>query len=576
MNKSFFIKRYFLPAAMFSLAINALQLAPMLYMFQLQDKVIPTKSEPTLWVLTLLVAGALIVMGVLDMVRSRVMVRANNAIELMFAPYMFKKMTEDASTIDGSQYSYALGDLQLVRGFLTGPATVTWFEAPFLPVYMFIMYFMNPVLFYVLTAGFTMMGLLTFATEQLTKKPQAEASSFGRLANNFVSLTMKNAEVVNAMGMADNIIKRWTSLNIRMLRSQTTAGNRSGAINGVTRFVRMMMMTLTFGSGTYIILTGGAFTPGLMIVGGIMYGRAMGPLEGIISGWKGLLEARAAYSRLTAFMESPETSKPISMDLPPPTGQITLDHVTFGIRALNKVIVRDVSFSLSAGDQLGVIGPSASGKSTLARLLVGVWRPLQGDIRLDAADIANWPSERLGGYIGYLPQDIELFSGTVAENIARLAEPVPDKVIAAAKLAGLHEVILHLPNGYDTQVGDGGAFLSGGQRQRIGLARALYGNPKLVVLDEPNSSLDTDGEKALMQALDYLKQAGTTTIMITHNANYLNKVDKLLVLQYGSVAAFGPKEWVLARLNKSRQHAFSEPAAQDAVDNIKVTQLPTG
>jgi len=264
------------------------------------------------------------------------------------------------------------------------------------------------------------------------------------------------------------------------------------------------------------------------------------------------------------------------MDLPPPTGQITLDHVTFGIRALNKVIVRDVSFSLSAGDQLGVIGPSASGKSTLARLLVGVWRPLQGDIRLDAADIANWPSERLGGYIGYLPQDIELFSGTVAENIARLAEPVPDKVIAAAKLAGLHEVILHLPNGYDTQVGDGGAFLSGGQRQRIGLARALYGNPKLVVLDEPNSSLDTDGEKALMQALDYLKQAGTTTIMITHNANYLNKVDKLLVLQYGSVAAFGPKEWVLARLNKSRQHAFSEPAAQDAVDNIKVTQLPTG
>ena len=255
------------------------------------------------------------------------------------------------------------------------------------------------------------------------------------------------------------------------------------------------------------------------------------------------------------------------MELPPPSGQITLEHVTFGIKSLNKVILRDISFSLEPGDTLGVIGPSASGKSTLSRLLVGVWRPLQGSMRLDGADINNWPAERLGKYIGYLPQDIELFSGTVAENIARLDQPDADKVIAAARQAGLHELILHLPNGYDTQIGDGGTFLSGGQRQRIGLARALYGNPRIVVLDEPNSNLDTEGEAALMMTLDSLKTAGVTTIVVTHNANYLNKVEKLLVLQYGNLAAFGPKEWVLARLKKARQGKGAQTELSDAPDN---------
>lgn len=576
MNKTFFIKKYFLPAAFFSFVINAFQLVPMVYMFQLQTRVVPSKSEETLWLITLLAAIALVVMGVIEIVRSRVMVSANNAIELMFAPYLFKRMAEGAVTVDGSQYSYALNDLQTVRTFLTGPA-IMLFEAPFLPVYMLILYFMNPFLFYIISVGYVMMGVLTVATELLTKSPQAEASSSGRIASNFVSLTMRNSEVVNAMGMAENIVKRWASMSNRALKYQTKASNRTNAISGITKSVRMMMMSLMFAAGTYIILKDPTFPVGFMIVGGLMYGRAMGPIEALISGWKGLLEMRAAYSRLSAFIESEDVSQHSVMELPPPTGQISLEHVTYGIRTLNKVILRDISFSLSAGDQLGVIGPSASGKSTLARLLVGVWKPLQGDIRLDYDDIFNWPPGRLGRYIGYLPQDIELFSGTVADNIARLGEPDSVKVIAAAKLAGLHEVILHLPSGYDTQVGDGGEFLSGGQRQRIGLARALYGNPKLVVLDEPNSSLDTDGELALMRALDYLKEAGTTTILITHNANYLNKVDKLLVLQYGSLAAFGPREWVLARLNKSRQASVTQQQApSEAVGHTKVTQLPTG
>lgn len=555
MQKLFFIQRYFLPAAFFSLAINLLLLTPSIYMLQLYDRVITTRSKEALWLLSVLLIVALVVMGMIEVVRSRLLVKANNAIDLMYGPTLFRTMAGGATSPEGNQYFYALNDLYTMRTFLTGHGIMGLFDAPWLPIYMFILYFMNPLLFYVLLLGSGLMIALTFASEYLTKQPLAEANAASRTASRFVDLTMKNAEVVNAMGMLGNMTRRWSTLNNRALSLQSKASNRAGVISGATKGVRQIIQAMGMGAGTYIILLDPTFTPGMMIAGGILFGKALGPIEFVIGSWKTLIEARAAYGRLNTFMQECQQEPQCVMELPPPTGQMILEHVTFGIRSANKVIIRDISLSVSAGETLGIIGASASGKSSLARLLVGVWKPLQGVIRIDGADTNNWPPDQLGQYFGYLPQDIELFAGTIAENIARLDEPHADKVIAAAKLAGLHELILRMPQGYDTQIGDGGAVLSGGQRQRIGLARALYGNPKVIVLDEPNASLDTEGEMALVHALDHLKQAGTTTILITHNPNFLNRVDKILVMREGTTAAFGPKEWVMAQLSKAKQSA---------------------
>jgi PrtD family type I secretion system ABC transporter len=323
----------------------------------------------------------------------------------------------------------------------------------------------------------------------------------------------------------------------------------------MTKFVRQLIQAMSMAVGTYIMLGDATFSMGFIMAGGIIFGKALGPLEYLISGWRSILETRAAYARLDAFVKGVTQQQPNLLELPAPTGQIALEHVTFGVRSTGKILIRDVSFSLVAGDSLGIVGPSASGKSTLARLLVGAWKPQQGTVRIDGADLNSWPSDRLGQHIGYLPQDIELFAGSIADNIARLDEPDSEMVIEAARTAGLHEMILQMANGYDTQIGEGGMVLSGGQRQRIGFARALYGNPKIVILDEPNASLDTAGEVALVNAMAHLKQAGTTTIFITHNPHFINNVSKLLVMQNGALAAFGPKEWVMAQLNKATQQS---------------------
>lgn len=555
MNKLFFIKNYLLPAAFFTFVINMFLLAPMVFMFQMYDRVIGTRSKEALWLLSLLLLVALLVMGILEIVRSRILVNANNAMDLMVAPYLLNKMVEGATSPEGNPNTYALKDLQVLRTFLTGQGIIQLFDVPWLPIYMLILFFANPLLLYVLLFGTFLMASLTVATEVLTKAPLAEAGSANRLATRFVDSAMLNAEVVNAMGMQASLTKRWASLNDRVIILQTHASKWSGRISGITKSVRQIIQAMGMAVGTYICVSDPTFSIGYLMAGGIVYGKAMGPLEYLVSGWKSLLEARAAYARLDAFIKGGSQDQPYLLELPPPTGQISLEHVTFGIRATGKILIRDVSFSLAAGESLGIVGPSASGKSTLARLMVGAWKPQQGFVRIDGADLYNWPSERLGKHIGYLPQDIELFSGSVAENIARLEEPDPEMVIEAARIAGLHEIILQMPSGYDTQIGEGGAVLSGGQRQRIGFARAIYGNPKLLILDEPNASLDTAGEAALLSALAHLKQAGTTTILITHNPHFINNVSKLLVMQNGALAAFGPKEWVMAQLNKATQQA---------------------
>ena len=559
MNRFFFIKHYFLPTAIFSLVINLLMLAPSLFMFQLYDRVLGARSREALWMLSLLLLAALLVMGIIEAVRSRILVAANNAMDAMLAPMLLKKMVAGATSPEGNQYHYALKDLQTVRTFLTGQGIIQLFDAPWLPIYMLILYLMHPLMLFVLMFGTCMMVVLSIASEFLTKKPLSEANAASRVATRFVDSAMLNAEVVNAMGMQSSVTRRWASLNDRVIVLQGKASNWAGGISGTTKFVRQVFQSMGMAVGTYIMLIDPTFSMGYLMAGGIVFSKALGPLEYLISGWRSLLDTRAAYARLEAFIKSIDKEHHYALELPPPTGQISLEHVTFGIRSTSSVIIRDVSFSLAAGSSLGIVGPSASGKSSLARLLVGVWKPLQGVIRMDGADINSNSTheERLGRYIGYLPQDIELFAGSIADNIARLEDPDPDQVIAAAKLAGLHEIILLMPNGYDTQIGEGGAILSGGQRQRIGFARALYGNPRIVVLDEPNASLDTAGELALANAMAHLKQAEVTTITITHNPNFINNVNMLLVMQNGGVAAFGPREWVMDQLNKVRQTQVS-------------------
>jgi PrtD family type I secretion system ABC transporter len=551
MNKLFFIKHFLLPAAFFSFFSNMLMLAPMVFSMSLFTRVVPTHSEEVLWLLTVQLILALLVMGALELVRSRILVTANNAMDAMLAPYVLNKMLQGATSPEDNPYSYALRDLQTVRTFLTGSGIIQALDVPWLPIYMTLLYLMNPLLFGLLLSGSILMAGLTIASEFLTKKPLAEASGASRAASRFVDSAMNNAEVVNAMGMRSSLTKRWASLNDRVMILQTVASSRAGGISGATKVLRQFTQSMGMAAGAYLMLKDPSFSYGLMLGGGILFGKALGPLEYLIKGWKEILHTRSAYARLEAFFKKVEDDQPVVMELPPPTGQLSLEHVTFGIRSTNKVLIKDVSLTLAAGEFLGIVGPSASGKSTLARLMVNVWKPLQGVIRMDGSNTSDWPSDRLGRHIGYLPQDIELFAGTIAENIARFDEPDSEKVIAATSLAGLHDIILRMPGGYDAQIGEGGMILSGGQRQRLGLARALYGNPKFLVLDEPNASLDAAGEQALVDAMVHLKRAGKTTIIITHNPNFLNHVDKLLVMQNGESAAFGPKDLVLAQLQKS-------------------------
>jgi len=552
---------FFVAAGVFSFFMNMLLLTPSLYMLQVYDRVLGSRSEETLWFLTLMLVSALFVMGTMELVRSRLLVRANNAIDAELAPYLLRKMAEGATSPEGNRYSYGIKDLASLKGFLTGPGMLALFDAPWMPIAMVILWYMNYYLFLVALVGAVLMIVLTVTNELLTRKPLQEANGASRVAGRHVEIALRNAEVVNAMGMLKGVTSRWAGLNNQMIALQSTASQRAGTVSGMTKFVRQTIQSIGLGVGAYVVLQDPTFTPGMMIAGTIVLGKALGPIEQLIAGWKGFLEARIAYARLDDYLKLQRLEME-PMELPPPTGQISLEKVTFGIRATNKVILKELTLSLKAGESLGIIGPSAAGKSTLARVLVGVWRPVSGNVRLDGADMASWPSERLGPYIGYLPQDIELFAGSIADNIARLEEPDSDKVIKAARLAGLHDLILKMPKGYDTYIGDNSEVLSGGQRQRIGLARALYGDPKLLVLDEPNASLDSEGETALLQAIGHLKKMGATVVLITHKMSLLSSVEKLMIMQDGVLAAFGPRDDVLQALQQQKQQLMQQQLLQ--------------
>jgi PrtD family type I secretion system ABC transporter len=542
------LRPYLLFAGLFSFAINILLLTSPLYMLQVFDRVLTSRSNETLVLLTLGTAIALVSMAALDVVRAYLLAALGRALDRMVGPMVLDGLLGEAARLGTREHAHALRDVQALRAFLSGTGILALFDAPWLPIFLIVIVLFHPLMGALAFAGALTMLTLAFLNERQTREPTERAQIEGRHAARWIETTLRNADVVRALGMLPAVTQRWSRLNERALNAQASATHAGAALSGTSRFMRQSIQTMMLALGAYIVVDQ-QVSSGVMIAATILLGRALAPVEQLVSGWRALIEARAAWRRLTKlFDERPAEVTPTA--LPTPEGRVTVEKVFFAVRGVERPILRGVSFALDAGDTLGVAGPSASGKSTLVRLIVGVWRPHGGAVRLDGADVALWPREALGPHIGYLPQDVELFSGTVSENIARLGQPEDAAVIRAAQRAHVHELILRLPKGYDTELGEGGIALSPGQRQRIALARALYGDPRLVVLDEPNASLDFEGDQALRATLRGLKDDHVTVIVVAHHPALLTTADKVLVLREGLVDVFGPRDEVLPRVVK--------------------------
>lgn len=551
--------RVFWSIGIFTAFINLLMLVPSVYMLQVYDRVLPSRNEITLLMLTLIMLGMFAMMSLLEYIRSMVVICISNQLDMRLNTRVYTAVYEANIKNGSSDAGQMLNDLTNLRQFLTGSALFTFFDVPWFPVYLSVIFLFTPWLGLFALLGALLLISLAVINEFVSKKPLAEASKLSIVSGNLASTNLRNAEVIEALGMLPNLRHRWFDLHQQFLSSQRIASERSGRVSAVTKFVRMSLQSLVLGLGGWLAIDG-HITPGMMIAGSILMGRTLAPIEQVINVWKSYSAARLSYDRLVRLLETyPQRST--GMSLPRPEGVVSVEGVSATPPGSSEaVVLHNVSFGIQPGDVLGIIGPSASGKSTLARVLVGVWPVSEGTVRLDNSDIYQWDKSELGPYIGYLPQDIELFAGTIAENIARFNDIDSEKVIEAAKLAGVHELILRFPDGYNTVLGSSGVGLSGGQKQRIGLARALYGIPSLVVLDEPDSSLDDAGKKALDQAITSLRRRNKTVILITHRTSLLSMTSKLLLLVNGNVNAFGPTQQVLQRLKDAQKMSkFQQP-----------------
>ncbi|BDZ72407.1 peptidase [Methylophaga marina] len=542
-------KSVFITVGVFSAILNILMLTPSLYMLQVYDRVLTSRNESTLLMLTVMVVGAYLVLGGLEFVRSFVLIRVSAKLDMMLNKRVYTAAFEQSLKRAGVNAGQFLQDLTSIRQFMSGNALFAFFDAPWFPIYIFIIFLFDTSLGLFALFGSLTLIALAIANERLSKKPLAEANEASIAANNLATNNLRNAEVIEAMGMLPNLMSRWYKLQCRFLLLQGDASEKSGVVSAISRFVRLSLQSLILGLGGLLVLED-KITPGMMIVASILMGRALSPVEQLMSVWKTWSGAKSAYGRINELLTA-NPARDVNMPLPKPQGLVTVEAITVIPAGGTVPTIRNVSFSIAPGDVLGIIGPSGAGKSTLARALVGIAPTAAGHVRLDSADIFQWNKHELGPHIGYLPQTIELFAGTVSENIARFGEVNPNKVIAAAQQAGVHDMILRLPEGYDTRLGDDGAGLSGGQKQRLGLARAIYDDPALLVLDEPNSNLDETGEKALVAAVKRLQQRGKTIVMITHRSNALAATNKLLLLVEGTAQLFGPtKEVMTALANK--------------------------
>jgi len=539
------VKNAFYSAGFFSLFINLLMLVPAIYMLQLYDRVLTSRSEDTLYMLTLIIVVLFITMGLLEFIRSRILIRVGNRLDNYLNENLFSSMFRRSVNEPGHNSPQPIHDMNSIRQFMTGNGLFAFFDAPWLPIYILILFLFHPWFGFFALFSVVVLFSLAWANEYSTRTLLADASTESMQSTNYASSCLKNAEVVSAMGMEKNLREKWFEKHLSFLQKQSDASDKASVLSNMSKNLRLMFQSLILGLGGWLAIQN-EITPGMMIAGSIILGRALAPLDLMIGSWKGFGQARNAYGRLNElFGQYPVLQEP--MALPDPEGKLQTESVMLVPPGSQVPAVRGVSFTLDKGDMVAIIGPSGAGKSSLARALLGVWPLMGGKVRLDGADVHAWDKEALGQHIGYLPQDIELFTGTVSENIARFGELDPLKVVEAAKMAGVHELILRLPQGYDTMLrGDSG--LSGGQRQRIGLARALYGSPKLVILDEPNSNLDDQGEQALASALQKLKAQGTTSVLISHRKQILKHVDKILLMSEGQLRGFGDRDDVLKAL----------------------------
>lgn len=555
-------KRSFIIVGFFSLFINLLMLVPPLYMLQLYDRVLTSRSEDTLVMLTSIVVVLFITMTLLEIVRSKILVKVGNHLDSLLSKRIFESLFKLANKHPGKASSIPLSDLTQVRQFMTGNGLFAFFDAPWIPIYIAVLFMFHSSFGYFAIFAAIVLVSFTIINEYSTKVKLQEANSFSRASTMYVDSNIRNAEVINAMGMQKNIRSKWEEKYFSFLNAQNEASDKAGIWSNISKSTRMLFQSLILGLGGYLAIHM-EVSPGMMIAGSIIMGRALAPLDLITNSWKGFSSARSAYTRIDELLKDfPEDKE--YMQLPAPKGEILLEGVVVIPPGAKQPSIQGISMKIDQGDVVGIIGASAAGKSSLVRIILGLWPLVQGKARLDKADIYQWDKEDLGQYIGYLPQDIELFEGTVSQNIARFREIDSNKVVEAAQRAGVHEMILRLPDGYDTKIGVGGATLSGGQRQRIGLARAVYDSPVLVVLDEPNSNLDDQGEASLVETINTLKQNRTTVIIVTHRTGILKTTNKLALIQQGTLAMYGATNEVLAKMSGQTAQPIKQVAQQDA------------
>lgn len=551
----------FRSAAIFSLFINLLMLLPAIYMMQVYDRVLMSNSTSTLLMLTLLAVGLFVMLGALEWIRSQILIRVSTRFDVLLNERLYRVLFRQALVSGGKTSAQPLGDLLVLRQFLTGNGLFAFFDAPWIPVYVALLFLFHTTFGLVALVSALLLIMLAVWNERATHDDLEQANRVSVESANITARNLRNAEVVHALGMLPNLMARWKDKQQRLIMLQAIASEKAGLIAALSKTYRLTIQSLILGLGAWLAIEK-QITPGLMIGGSILLGRALAPIDLMIGSWKQFLSARTAYERLnTLLAQFPVEADP--MPLPAPKGALRGEQVVVAPPGAKVAVLKGLNFAIEAGTFVALIGASASGKSTLARAILGIWPVANGSIRLDGAEVGQYDRSTLGVHIGYLPQDIELFDGTIADNIARFGELEPDRVVIAAKAAGVHEMILHLPQGYDTEIGGSGGVLSAGQRQRVGLARALYGEPVLIVLDEPNSNLDDQGEQALAQALLALKRRGCTVIVITHRLGILGLVDRIMLLNEGLLIMDGPRDEVLAKLNQ-RPGQAAMPAAPGA------------
>jgi PrtD family type I secretion system ABC transporter len=538
----------FIGVGAMSCMINLLYLTGSLFMLEVYDRVLPSRSVPTLVGLVVLAGGLYIAQGVLDLIRGRILVRIGTALDESLNQRVFETVVRLPLLVGGrNEGLQPLRDLDNVRSFLSSMGPGAFFDLPWLPFYLAICFAFHVMIGLTALVGAIILVTLTVATEYMSRAPAREAMGLAARRNDLAATSRRNAEVLVAMGMTGRLTKRWSAANENYLAGNQRASDVSGGLGAIAKVMRMTLQSAVLGVGAYLVIHQEA-TGGIIIAGSILSARALAPVDLAIAHWKGFVAARQSWHRLNRLLESlPAPTAPTLLQAP--SSRLSVEGVSMAPPGDQKIIVQDVTFTLEAGNGLGVIGPSGSGKSSLVRALVGVWQPLRGKVRLDGAALDQWSPDVLGRHVGYLPQDVELFAGSVAQNICRFdPEAGSDAIIAAAKEAGVHQMIVKMRDGYDTQIGEQGTALSAGQAQRVALARALYGDPFLIVLDEPNSNLDTEGDEALTRAVRAARERGAIVVVVAHRPIGIEAVDLLLVLKDGRLQAFGPKETVLGQV----------------------------